>query len=57
MSKSGQVNNCKQIKEIYNLQEKNQPSPNVIVGTICSVYIYIKNEERKTLGNLKICSI
>lgn len=38
MSKSGQVSNCKQIKEIYNLQEKNEPSQNAIVGTFCSVY-------------------
>lgn len=35
VSKSGQVSNCKQIKEIYNLQEKN--AQNAIVSTFCSV--------------------
>lgn len=47
VSKSGQVSNFKQIKKIYNLQEKNQPSQNVIVGTFFSVYNSIKMKKEK----------
>lgn len=48
VSKSGQISNCKQNKEIYNLQEKNQSSQNVIVGTFCSVYNSIKKLRKES---------
>lgn len=49
VSNPGQVISCKQTREIYSLQEKNQSSQNIIVGTFFSVCSSIKNEVKKKL--------
>lgn len=55
VSKSGQVIKCKQIREIYSLQETNQSSQNVFVGKYFSVCSSVKKwRKRKPLKNVQI---